>query len=164
MYHEVEIIHNNTPSLVGKATGLLAVRFSSALPVFIIEVRSDIAMPVLHPTPTLWRPKLSRGPLSHLDYLPTTFHLLRCFSSHVRGSNDRDRINALKGATHLRLVIDLNHLRSDGRGDLAARILRRPAPYMYALREAARDVALAMDPAFNKTLKDRDIMIGFEGR
>ncbi|CAM9281251.1 unnamed protein product, partial [Ectocarpus sp. 8 AP-2014] len=62
-----------------------------------------------------------------------------------------------------RLVVDLNHLRSDGRGDLAGRIMRRPAPYMYALREAARDVALAMDPAFIKTLKDRDILIGFEG-
>lgn len=79
-------------------------------------------------------------------------------------SRPRDRINALKGAKHLRLVVDLNHLRSDGRGDLAGRIMRRPAPYMYALREAARDVALAMDPAFNKTLKDRDILIGFEGR
>lgn len=76
----------------------------------------------------------------------------------------RDRINALKGSKHLRLVVDLNHLRSDGRGDLAGRIMRRPAPYMYALREAARDVALAMDPAFIKTLKDRDILIGFEGR
>lgn len=76
----------------------------------------------------------------------------------------RDRINALKGAKHLRLLIDLNHLRSDGRGDLAGRIMRRPAPYMYALRKAARDVALAMDPAFNKTLKQRDILIGFEGR
>ncbi|CAM9392470.1 unnamed protein product, partial [Hapterophycus canaliculatus] len=75
----------------------------------------------------------------------------------------RDRINALKGAKHLRLVVDLNHLRSDGRGDLAGRIMRRPAPYMYAIREAARDVALAMDPAFIKTLKDRDILIGFEG-
>lgn len=64
----------------------------------------------------------------------------------------------------MRLVVDLNHLRSDGRGDLAGRIMRRPAPYMYALRDAARDVALAMDPAFNKTLKDRDILIGFEGR
>lgn len=77
---------------------------------------------------------------------------------------DRDRINALKGSKHLRLVVDLNHLRSDGRGDLAGRIMRRPAPYMYALREAARDLALAMDPAFMKTLKDRDILIGFEGR
>lgn len=76
----------------------------------------------------------------------------------------RDRINALKGAKHLRLVIDLNHLRSDGRGDLAGRIMRRPAGYMYALGEAARDVALAMDPAFNKTLKDKNILIGFEGR
>lgn len=55
-------------------------------------------------------------------------------------------------------------MRSDGRGDLATRIMRRPAPYMNALRQAARDVALAMDPAFIKTLKDRDIMIGFEGR
>lgn len=76
----------------------------------------------------------------------------------------RDRINALKGKAHPRLVVDLNHLRSDGRGDLASRIMRRPAPYMYALREAARDVALAMDPVFNKTLKDRNILIGFEGR
>lgn len=42
--------------------------------------------------------------------------------------------------------------------------MRRPAPYMYALREAARDVALTLDPAFNKTLKGRDILIGFEGR
>lgn len=42
--------------------------------------------------------------------------------------------------------------------------MRRPAPYMYALGQAAREVALAMDPAFNKTLKDRDIRIGFEGR
>lgn len=79
-------------------------------------------------------------------------------------TNSRDRINALKDAKHLRLVIDLNHLRSDGRGDLAGRIMRRPAPYMYALREAARDVALTLDPAFNKTLKGRDILIGFEGR
>lgn len=76
----------------------------------------------------------------------------------------RDRINALKGAKHLRLVVDLNHLRSDGRGDLAGRIMRRPAPYMYALGQAAREVALSMDPAFNKTLKDRKILIGFEGR
>lgn len=60
--------------------------------------------------------------------------------------------------------MDLNHLRSDGRGDLARRIMRRPAPYICALREAARDVALAMDPAFMKTLKDKDILIGFEGR
>lgn len=79
-------------------------------------------------------------------------------------TNARDRINALKDAQHLRLVIDLNHLRSDGRGDLAGRIMRRPAPYMYALRQAARDVALTLDPAFNKTLKGRDILIGFEGR
>lgn len=42
--------------------------------------------------------------------------------------------------------------------------MRRPAGYMYALGEAARDVALAMDPAFNKTLKDKNILIGFEGR
>lgn len=105
-------------------------------------------------------PVVARGVgLSCINVLPRP-----AFSYHVRDSNDRDRINALKGAKHLRLVVDLNHLRSDGRGDLAARILRRPAPYMYALREAARDVALAMDPAFNKTLKDRDIMIGFEGR
>ncbi|CAM9555031.1 unnamed protein product, partial [Ectocarpus sp. 13 AM-2016] len=83
--------------------------------------------------------------------------------SDVQDGIYRDRINALKGAKHLRLVVDLNHLRSDGRGDLAGRIMRRPAPYMYALREAARDVALAMDPAFIKTLKDRDILIGFEG-
>ncbi|CAM9324278.1 unnamed protein product [Ectocarpus sp. 6 AP-2014] len=83
--------------------------------------------------------------------------------SDVQDGIYRDRINALKGAKHLRLVVDLNHLRSDGRGDLAGRIMRRPAPYMYALREAARDVALAMDPAFIKTLKDRDIHIGFEG-
>ncbi|CAM9139800.1 unnamed protein product [Choristocarpus tenellus] len=73
------------------------------------------------------------------------------------------RINALKEAKHLRLIVDLNHLRSDGRGDLAARIMRRPAPYMYALREAARDVALAMDPSFSKILKDKLIHIGFEG-
>lgn len=78
--------------------------------------------------------------------------------------SNRERINALKGAKHLRLVVDLNHLRSDGRGDLARRIMRRPAPYICALREAARDVALAMDPAFMKTLKDKDILIGFEGR
>eukprot|EP00903_Cladosiphon_okamuranus_P019662 g18075.t1 len=83
--------------------------------------------------------------------------------SDVQDGIYRDRINALKGSKHLRLVVDLNHLRSDGRGDLASRIMRRPAPYMYALREAARDVALAMDPAFMKTLKDRDILIGFEG-
>ncbi|CAM9305987.1 unnamed protein product [Laminaria digitata] len=83
--------------------------------------------------------------------------------SDVQNGIYRDRINALKDAKHLRLVIDLNHLRSDGRGDLAGRIMRRPAPYMYALREAARDVALTMDPAFNKTLKGRDILIGFEG-
>eukprot|EP00752_Nemacystus_decipiens_P011885 g10538.t1 len=83
--------------------------------------------------------------------------------SDVQDGIYRDRINALKGSKHLRLVVDLNHLRSDGRGDLAGRIMRRPAPYMYALREAARDVALAMDPAFIKTLKDRDILIGFEG-
>eukprot|EP00904_Undaria_pinnatifida_P009364 jgi/Undpi1/5558/HiC_scaffold_2.g00835.m1 len=83
--------------------------------------------------------------------------------SDVENGLYRDRINALKDAKHLRLVIDLNHLRSDGRGDLAGRIMRRPAPYMYALREAARDVALTLDPAFNKTLKGRDILIGFEG-
>lgn len=83
--------------------------------------------------------------------------------SDVQDGIYRDRINALKGAKHLRLVIDLNHLRSDGRGDLAGRIMRRPAGYMYALGEAARDVALAMDPAFNKTLKDKNILIGFEG-
>lgn len=76
----------------------------------------------------------------------------------------RDRINALKNAKSLRLVVDLNHLRSDGRGDLAGRLMRRPAPYVCALREAARDVALAMDPAFNKTLKEKIIHIGFEGR
>lgn len=91
--------------------------------------------------------------------------LLGLFSRHtlVRLCR-RERINALKDTKHLRLLINLNHLRSDGRGDLANRIMRRPAPYMYALRDAARDVALAMDPAFNKILKDRQIMIGFEGR
>ncbi|CAM9104625.1 unnamed protein product [Discosporangium mesarthrocarpum] len=83
--------------------------------------------------------------------------------SDVQDGIYRDRISSLKDARHLRLVIDLNHLRSDGRGDLAARMMRRPTPYMYALREATRDVALSMDPSFNKILKDKVIHIGFEG-
>ncbi|KAG5184700.1 MCM2/3/5 family-domain-containing protein [Tribonema minus] len=72
-----------------------------------------------------------------------------------------DRIGKLMATPKkLRLLISLNHLRKNQSLDVA-RLMRRPLPYMWAFREAAKEIALREDPSFAKVLRDREI--GFEG-
>ncbi|CAM9467250.1 unnamed protein product [Phaeothamnion confervicola] len=74
-----------------------------------------------------------------------------------------DRLVRLQGdPKNLRLLVDLNHLRQR-KPDLARALIRRPLVHMFALREAAKDVALQHEPSFHKILSTRDIEIGFEG-
>lgn len=74
-----------------------------------------------------------------------------------------ERIRKLRDTpSRLRLIINLNHLRSSRAIDVP-QLMRRPMPYMWAFREAAKDVALEEDPTFAKILKNTEIQVGFEG-
>ena len=77
----------------------------------------------------------------------------------------RDALEPGQGKGHLRLLVNLNHLRATfNPPTIAQDILRRPMPFMQALQLAAEDVAKRDDPRYEKVFQSRRIAVGFEGR
>ncbi|CAM9160626.1 unnamed protein product [Chrysoparadoxa australica] len=100
------------------------------------------------------------GEQDNLDDLKGFF---REWLSGAEGGEYSERVDRLRQQKRgLRLIVNLNHLRARD-PERTQRLLRRPKPFIFALSEAAKELALERDPSFGKVLGDKRVEVGFEG-